>query len=306
MVVADLWCGERVNPGFEECRGRNLEMFFLKPSEFSSFIPKVKEIAGDVEFVAVPGCLVERVRLLLIPVLKKCRVAATTYYHSPRVELLERSKRALEKYGIKVSAYFLPTYNPERGIILRNGEEEFVDVIPVSPFGDLFGDVGEFGEVGKANLSPSSRNLIRVLEILAKTERYSRYYRRDIWERFMNTEYTFSAAVNFETFLEIVSCYQQRCARWMKSKLSAMAMRTLPVRLGFHFSAGVAIDLEEFCEMVEKIDEGELKEYLRRGDFSKWIGEVLRDKRLAKEIDACKTREEVLKTVKKRMKEYAL
>jgi len=92
----------------------------------------------------------------------------------------------------------------------------------------------------------------------------------------------------------------------MKSKLSAMAMRTLPVRLGFHFSAGVAIDLEEFCEMVEKIDEGELKEYLRRGDFSKWIGEVLRDKRLAKEIDACKTREEVLKTVKKRMKEYAL
>ncbi len=303
MEVADLWCGERVNPRFEGCRGRNLETFFLKPEreELDAFVSRAKVVAEEVDFVAVPGCLVERkVLLSLLPVLRRSRVAVAPYYHSPQPALIEKSKRELEKlekYGVRSCAEFLPTYDPKKGIIIEGGREEVVNVIPISPLGELEVNV-ESSEFGL--------KMTRVLEILAKTEKYSRYYRRDIWERFMSTEFVFSATLNFEKFLEIVSCYQQRCARWMRSKLSAMAMRTLPLSKGFRFSAGIAIDLEEFCRLVEEVGDGEFEGYITREDFSRWIEVVLRDKRLAEKVRECKNRKELLRVIRDRMKGYRL
>ena len=291
MAVADLWCGERVNPEFRECKGRNLEMFFEKPRNVESFISRVKEVAKDSELIAVPGCIVEKKFMLpLLPLLRKSPVAVAPYYHSPRTESIERSKHVLEKYGIKARAEFLPTYDPRKGIVFEDDGERFVDAVPVSPLGEL--DSGERGEIA------------RVLEILAKTEVYSRYYRRDIWERFMNTEFVFSASHNFEKFLEIVSCYQQRCARWMRSKVSAMAMRTLPLKLGFHFQGGVAIDIEEFCRFLKEMGEDEFEEYMRRGDFSKWIEDVLGDITLAEKVRKCRSRDELLRVIEDRICRY--
>lgn len=42
-----------------------------------------------------------------------------------------------------------------------------------------------------------------------------------------------------------------------------------------------------------------------KNDFAKWVDEVLRDQKLAKEIQKIKTRQAMLKRVEKRLKDYA-
>jgi hypothetical protein len=48
--------------------------------------------------------------------------------------------------------------------------------------------------------------------------------------------------------------------------------------------------LREFVSVVEDLDETEAREYLRRGDFSRWIGDVFGDHALARDLQGYERR----------------
>jgi hypothetical protein len=67
--------------------------------------------------------------------------------------------------------------------------------------------------------------------------------------------------------------------------------RKLPKEQAFYFFTSVgnytgesAASLEEFLERIKEIDIKSLDFHLCRGDFEKWIAEILEDKELAEEI----------------------
>ena len=66
---------------------------------------------------------------------------------------------------------------------------------------------------------------------------------------------------------------------------------SVPIEKAFYFFRDVgqytgksALDLEEFYEMMDKVPLQSLEFHFLRGDFEKWIKEVLGDKRLASQI----------------------
>ena len=67
--------------------------------------------------------------------------------------------------------------------------------------------------------------------------------------------------------------------------------RKLPKEQTFHFFTSVgnytgesAASFEEFLEKLKEIDIKSLEFHLYRGDFDRWIAEILEDKELAEEI----------------------
>jgi alpha-amylase len=68
-------------------------------------------------------------------------------------------------------------------------------------------------------------------------------------------------------------------------------LRTLPREKAFYFFTSIgnytgesAASLKEFMEKINKVNMKSLEFHLHRGDFEKWIIEVLEDKRLAEDI----------------------
>jgi hypothetical protein len=72
---------------------------------------------------------------------------------------------------------------------------------------------------------------------------------------------------------------------------SSKIMRTLPREKAFYFFTSIgnytgtsASSLKEFAEKVNEVNLKSLEFHLYRGDFEKWITEVLEDSELAAEI----------------------
>ncbi len=70
-----------------------------------------------------------------------------------------------------------------------------------------------------------------------------------------------------------------------------MAVRKLSQKEAFYFFTSIgnftgrsATSLEDFVEEIKEVDARSLEFHLKRRDFEKWIVDVLRDKKLAKEI----------------------
>ncbi len=294
-VILDLCCGEVINTDFSDSSSRNLDLFFkrAKEEEIEDFIEKVEDLVKNYSKVAIPGYLLELLgkrKNELMDILEKVKeVLPSPYYHEGifNVESIKKSLHALKMDNY--SGVFLPSYEYQRGNILENNTYKPVKVFSVSPFQKEF--------------QIEHTNVKKILEVLKKVEPYSKY-RKDVYLRFYNTEFVFSASNNFEKFIEIISCYQRKSARWMKSRLSAMSMRFLPTKLGFHFSFATARSLEEFYELLKKVDEREFYEYIERGDIARWINDVIKDKLLSKEISKCKSREEILKKLKTRIENH--
>jgi alpha-amylase len=68
-------------------------------------------------------------------------------------------------------------------------------------------------------------------------------------------------------------------------------LRTLPREKAFYFFTSIgnytgesAASLKEFMEKINKVNMKSLEFHLYRGDFEKWITEVLEDKKLAENI----------------------
>ena len=77
--------------------------------------------------------------------------------------------------------------------------------------------------------------------------------------------------------------------RWQKE--ASRIFRKLPKEQAFYFFTSVgnytgesAASFEEFLDKIKEIDIKSLEFHLYRGDFEKWIAEILEDKELAEEI----------------------
>ncbi|MEM2104326.1 MAG: hypothetical protein QW717_05490 [Candidatus Bathyarchaeia archaeon] len=75
----------------------------------------------------------------------------------------------------------------------------------------------------------------------------------------------------------------------------AKILRTVPREKAFYFFTSIgnytgenASSLKEFMEKIGKVDVKSLEFHLQRGDFERWMAEVLQDEKLAQEI--CKLR----------------
>ncbi|MEM3576946.1 MAG: DUF5752 family protein [Candidatus Bathyarchaeia archaeon] len=76
----------------------------------------------------------------------------------------------------------------------------------------------------------------------------------------------------------------------MKTEASKI-LRTVPREKAFYFFTSIgnytgvsACSLKEFLEKINEVNVKSLEFHLHRGDFEKWINEVLEDKELAEEI----------------------
>jgi hypothetical protein len=77
----------------------------------------------------------------------------------------------------------------------------------------------------------------------------------------------------------------------LKEEVYSKSLRTLPREKAFYFFTSIgnytgesAASLKEFMEKINEVNMKSLEFHLYRGDFEKWITEVLEDRRLAEDI----------------------
>ena len=77
----------------------------------------------------------------------------------------------------------------------------------------------------------------------------------------------------------------------MKNETEVKALKTVPREKAFYFFTSIgnytgesASSLKEFMEKINEVNVKSLEFHLYRGDFEKWIDEVLEDAQLADEI----------------------
>jgi hypothetical protein len=77
----------------------------------------------------------------------------------------------------------------------------------------------------------------------------------------------------------------------LKEEVNSKILRTLPREKAFYFFTSIgnytgesATSLKEFIEKINQVNVKSLEFHFYRGDFEKWITEVLEDKRLAEDI----------------------
>jgi hypothetical protein len=81
----------------------------------------------------------------------------------------------------------------------------------------------------------------------------------------------------------------------MMPSSAARILRKLPRENAFYFFTSIgnytgesAVSLEEFVKKIGEINAKSLEFHFYRGDFEKWVAEVLEDKELAEEINKLK------------------
>jgi len=81
----------------------------------------------------------------------------------------------------------------------------------------------------------------------------------------------------------------------MKSETPSKILRTVPREKAFYFFTSIgnytgvsACSLKEFIEKINEVNVKSLEFHLYRGDFEKWINEVLEDTELAREVKILK------------------
>lgn len=77
----------------------------------------------------------------------------------------------------------------------------------------------------------------------------------------------------------------------MREEIYPKSLRTLPREKAFYFFTSIgnytgesAASLKEFMERINHVNIKSLEFHLYRGDFEKWINEVVEDKKLAEDI----------------------
>jgi len=77
----------------------------------------------------------------------------------------------------------------------------------------------------------------------------------------------------------------------LKEGANQKILKTFPREKAFYFFTSIgnytgesAASLKEFMEKIKEVNVKSLEFHLQRGDFEKWINEVLEDKKLAEDI----------------------
>ena len=110
---------------------------------------------------------------------------------------------------------------------------------------------------------------------------------------------------SFVTYMKILSDLEQ-IPGMMRTKGAVMGLLCLPPEKAFHFFAGdryagySAYSLDEFADQLQVVPNDVITYHLERGDFSRWIEEVLGDTQLTAEVGKCAMRHELVEAVEKR------
>ena len=110
----------------------------------------------------------------------------------------------------------------------------------------------------------------------------------------------------FKTYMRVLADYEARNMRVMKNRKSAKTLRTLPPELAFHFAGPTgfighsAYNLDQFEEQLYVVPKDSITFHQERGDFFRWINDVLEDPRLAESIKELTERHELTEIIKER------
>jgi len=113
---------------------------------------------------------------------------------------------------------------------------------------------------------------------------------------------------SFSTYMNVLSDYEKRASKKMKKKQAALVLRTVPPDLAFHFfntgayAGFTAYSLDDMADLLNYVSGDSVDYHMQRGDFEKWISEVLGDKELAADVGKCKSRIELQETVDRQRK----
>ena len=111
----------------------------------------------------------------------------------------------------------------------------------------------------------------------------------------------------FASFMRILSHFEERSASSARSKRSTLSLRCVPPGSAFSFSscdrpAGYAAhSLQELADMLEFTPDDIVCYHIERDDFCRWIGEVIGDTKLAKDIRGIEDRTRLRLTVQERI-----
>jgi len=110
----------------------------------------------------------------------------------------------------------------------------------------------------------------------------------------------------FKTYMRVLADYESRNIRAMKNRKSAKTLRTLSPEQAFHFACPsgfighTAYNLDQFEELLYVVPKDSLNYHQDRGDFVKWITDVLEDPQLAESINGLTERHELANVIKER------
>ena len=111
----------------------------------------------------------------------------------------------------------------------------------------------------------------------------------------------------FAAFMRVLSHLEERSAAGARSRRAALSLRCVPPELAFHFSsydrpAGYAAhSLQELAAMLEFTPDDVVSYHTERGDVDRWVGQVIGDATLAREIREISDRARLRSAVQERI-----
>jgi alpha-amylase len=102
----------------------------------------------------------------------------------------------------------------------------------------------------------------------------------------------------FRTYMSILADYEGRNIRVMKNRRAAKTLRTVSPESAFHFACPTgqigytAYSLDQFCELLHVVPKDSIRYHHERGDFVRWITDVLDDAKLAESVKGCTERQD--------------
>jgi alpha-amylase len=110
----------------------------------------------------------------------------------------------------------------------------------------------------------------------------------------------------FRTYMRVLADYESRNIRVMKNRKSAKTLRTVAPEQAFHFASPsgsighTAYNLDQFEELLYIVPKDSIHFHQERGDFSRWIADILNDPRLSESILGLTERHDLVQVIKER------
>jgi alpha-amylase len=113
---------------------------------------------------------------------------------------------------------------------------------------------------------------------------------------------------SFSTYMRVLSDFEQRSAALTRQRGAVLGLRVFPPEQAFHFHSDYgytgysAFSLDEFAMQLEVCPSDSIAYHVQRGDFARWVKEVVGDRHLAERLGRCTERHEICSAVERRRK----
>lgn len=114
---------------------------------------------------------------------------------------------------------------------------------------------------------------------------------------------------SFASYMRILSDFEERSSRLVRSKTASRALRCHPPERAFHFWSGCgytgysAHSLDEFAKLLEVVPADSIAFHCHRGDFCRWLTDTVGDPVLAGRLEGCTERHRMVEIVNRRRNE---